>query len=581
MSSKLCPHTFTAGPDARAWAAAGAPLVKLVDGFGAAQELLSLNPNLIIVGGVSEGPDVMEEARRGSPPEAAAKAWVNQQQDTYRAHPLIKIWEGPSAPDFGPADDPASVLALEWFGAFEAERLRLLADLGLRGVAGNFPTGAPRPLMWPAFLPALEAIEQHRGCLGLREYASPWLWWGAGRYSARNCEWDENFAGEGDSGAHTLRYRKVYRDFLIPNGFGRTPLVISECGLGMGGETCPGQPRGPWRDLLEFWRAHDGARDPIDYWRGPERDPERYYAEQLLWYDRELQKDDFVIGAAVFTLGAPPGPWQAFDIGGTRVAAHLVEHLRAMRTPEAVPVEAVAPRVTEPAASPAGARPRAAPVAQVETTRVPPAAGRRRSIPGANRLINASFESGLAYFADDTRELAVPMGWRLSYHDETTPLEEGQTAPFGRPLTALINSHAVPGPARKRVFAGGVYCWKIAGGGAPVWVRLVQPGVGVKAGQAHRFTVNLLPDMIVRAHPQMMYASDPLAGEVRLSAVCEGQVFDTGWKNGRDAPFGRYTLLSLDFLAPADRVEVRVEVRSRWALPETAWYVDELSLIAL
>ena len=56
------------------------------------------------------------------------------------------------------------------------------------------------------------------------------------------------------------------------------------------------------------------------------------------------------------------------------------------------------------------------------------------------------------------------------------------------------------------------------------------------------------------------------------------ETFDTGWKDGRAVPFGRYTALMLDFTAPANRVEVAVEVRGRWALPMGAWYVDEMNL---
>ena len=62
------------------------------------------------------------------------------------------------------------------------------------------------------------------------------------------------------------------------------------------------------------------------------------------------------------------------------------------------------------------------------------------------------------------------------------------------------------------------------------------------------------------------------------AAASGGQTFDTGWKAGREVPVGRYTALTLDFTAPDSRVEVAVEVRGRWALPEGAWYMDELSL---
>jgi hypothetical protein len=196
-------------------------------------------------------------------------------------------------------------------------------------------------------------------------------------------------------------------------------------------------------------------------------------------------------------------------------------------------------------------------------------------------LINASFEDGQAYFNDDTRELAVPAGWSFTYHDASTPTESRQSAPWGRPLTALINSASVIPEDRSRVFAGGMYCWKISGPSSPVWVRLFQSIVGLERGRRYRFIANLLPDLILRTHPQVAYASDPLSGEVRLTAQFADKVFDTGWRNGRAAPFGRYTAVKVDFVAPGERVEAALEVRGRWAMPLGAWYVDELSLLPL
>jgi len=220
MPSKLCPHTLNSSSDVRAFVEAGCPLVKLVDLFGQAEELLAINPNLIIVGRVFEMTDANAEARSGVAPEAAARALIDRQTEKYRANPLVKIWEGPNEPVFGGANDPANMRAMEWYATYEAERLRLLADMGLRGVVGNFATGTPDLPMWTAFLPALEAAAQHDGFLGVHEYTSPWMWWHTGNYSERNCNWDPDFAGERDTGWLTLRYRKVYRQFLIPNGVG-------------------------------------------------------------------------------------------------------------------------------------------------------------------------------------------------------------------------------------------------------------------------------------------------------------------------------------------------------------------------
>ena len=574
MPSKLCPHTLNSSSDVRAFVEAGSPLVKLVDLFGQAEELLAINPDLIIVGRVFEMTDANAEARSGVAPEAAARALIDRQKGKYAANPLIKIWEGPNEPVFGNANDPANMRAIEWYATYEAERLRLLADMGLRGVVGNFATGTPDLPMWTAFLPALEAAEQHNGFLGVHEYTSPWTWWYTGNYSERNCNWDPNLPGEGDTGWLTLRYRKVYRQSLIPNGVGSVPLVITECGLDKAGNGCPGYTSGAWRSHFDFWRSWDGSRDPIDYWRGPERDAERYYAEQLIWYDRELQKDNFVAGATLFTVGTLSDQWRSFDISGTKVISLLADHIRAVRDAEGA-AKAAHPPKPKPAEVP---QPITAPAPQPETTIIPPGLGATRPPSKPNILINASFEDGMAYFADDTRELAVPAGWVFSFMDQSTPREQRQTAPWGRPVTALINTNAVTSADRGRIFAGGVFCWKISMTQSPVWVRLWQSVVGVGPGQAYRLTVNILPDLIARTHPQLAYASDPLSGEVRLTATFSGQTFDTGWKDGRAVPFSRYTPLALDFTAPANRVEVAVEVRGRWALPMGAWYMDEMSL---
>ena len=49
-----------------------------------------------------------------------------------------------------------------------------------------------------------------------------------------------------------------------------------------------------WRQLGSFWAEHDNEPDKADY-----------YFRQLVWYDRELQKDDYVIGGTVFTSYSP------------------------------------------------------------------------------------------------------------------------------------------------------------------------------------------------------------------------------------------------------------------------------------
>lgn len=343
MASKLSPHSLRPTAEARLLVEAGCRLVKLVDDFGAAGEYLSLNPNLVIIGRGYTETTLLQQLESGATPEKAAEQFVREQKEKYYDHnPLIKIWEGHNEPSFGGPNDTGALDRMGWYARFEAERLRLLADIGLRGVIGNFSTGYPEvgpkdSRMWEAFLPALEAARDHDGFLGLHEYSAPWIWWLTGNYQESNCPyrklqpgWREDNIG--NLGWLTLRYRQVYRYALKPHDLASLPLIITELGCDAVGHNCPGTPSGAWQDLASFWNGYDGSRDPIDYWRisrgSGDRDAERYYAEQLIWYDREIQKDAFVLGACVFTFGASSPTWDKYNIAGSRIPKYLAAHVR-------------------------------------------------------------------------------------------------------------------------------------------------------------------------------------------------------------------------------------------------------------
>ncbi len=589
MPSKLSPHSLNNAADALRFVEAGSPLVRLTDHFGPAEALHALRADRLIIGRkTDEGFALGHDA-----PESAARAFVERQHAHYQANPLIKIWEGPNEPMFGSADDPEILRQMAWYATFEAERLRLLAELGLRGVVGNFASGAPELPLWTAFLPALDAVERHNGFLGLHEYSSPWMWWLTGTHQPSDCD-GRAFPGEGDAGWTTLRYRKVYREALGPNGLGEIPLVITECGLGRTGQVCPGASDGAWQAHLDYWQTQDGARDPIDYWRGAERDPECYYAEQLMWYDRELQKDSFVIGAAVSVVGATEA-WADFEIANTRVAETLITHIQHERWAAAGRPQLIPPLFGSAGAeavsfglsveTEASTEPEAVVIARGPAPAMRPAGASAVSFAVAtlaapNLLINAGFEDGQAYYADDTHERAVPKGWVLDYASPNAPLEPGQSGPFGQPLTALINSHAVLTSDRARIFAGGDFCWKVCGVKTPFHLRLWQSLAELEPGRAYRFTLNVLPDPIIRLQPRPTYATEPLTSEVRLIADVDDQTFDSGWKMGKETPFGKYSRLTLDFTPPADRAIVGIEIRCRYPLPFGAWYIDELSVTA-
>ncbi|MEA3336970.1 MAG: hypothetical protein U9R25_13745, partial [Chloroflexota bacterium] len=182
--------------------------------------------------------------------------------------------------------------------AFEAERTRLLAGAGIRSCIGNFSTGHPDLPLWPAFFPALQAAKEHNGFLGLHEYSAPYMWFGSGPYQL------QEGVDEGDEGWLTLRYRKVYRNFLQPAGLD-IPLLITETGIDgqVGGR--PGPSGKGWKDFDDFWRSEGVVSTTV----------EGYYVEQLAWYDGQLARDDYVKGASIYTLAGPRG-WESFEIHG-------------------------------------------------------------------------------------------------------------------------------------------------------------------------------------------------------------------------------------------------------------------------
>ncbi len=305
MPTKLGAHVLRNAAGLAEFIEAGAAVVKLVGDWGLAQ---NIPKRVLVIGRKFSGSyDAQHQRNTGKTPLEAARQFVTDQLDTYRTNPSIIYWEGHNEPIWNTQEE------MSWYAQFEIERMKLMAELGLKCVIGNFATGTPDLSLWPAFLPAIRAAREYQAILGLHEYSCPWMWWMTGKYQLKP---DED---EGDEGWTTLRYRKVYRRYLIPNGLGDVPLVITECGIDpLVNPKPPNAPAGTWRRLASFWATHDNEHDHADY-----------YFRQLVWYDKELQKDDYVIGATIFTWGSFGPPWSDFDIAGTPVAEKLIAYARA------------------------------------------------------------------------------------------------------------------------------------------------------------------------------------------------------------------------------------------------------------
>lgn len=276
-------------------------VVKFVGDWGMAP---NVSENTLVIGAKAGDYDAQSQYTAGETPREAAERFVTDMLPAYDANSSIVYWEGHNEPVWNTEEEMA------WYAHFEIERMELMEELGLKCIIGNFATGSPPLELWPAFLPAIEAGFQYEAILGLHEYSCPWMWWMTGGYQI---DPDED---QGDEGWTTLRYRKVYRQYLLPAGLAHFPLVITETGIdGMVNPKPDGAPSGAWKQLDEYWAEHDDRPDT-----------EQYYFDQLRWYEGELQKDAYVVGSTIFTWGNWSGGWEEFDISGTQVATLLEEH---------------------------------------------------------------------------------------------------------------------------------------------------------------------------------------------------------------------------------------------------------------
>jgi hypothetical protein len=255
-------------------------VIKIIDDLGSAGVVREQSPDTLIVGRVSMDYDFLSILAKGNrSADRHAESFISKNLDKYKLHPSVDYWEGYNEPMISSAELMAD------YAAFEAERVKQMAALGYKCSIGSFSTGTPPLELWASFLPALEAAQEYGGCLGLHEYSAPIMQFGFGRYQL-------DPAGDaGDVGWYTVRYRQVYRHHLPADL--HIPLVITECGVDGLIEPRPGPAGAGWRDFSKYWKQNNMAPDGVTG-----------YLDQLTWYDEELQKDDYVVGATIYAAGA-------------------------------------------------------------------------------------------------------------------------------------------------------------------------------------------------------------------------------------------------------------------------------------
>jgi uncharacterized protein YkwD len=248
----------------------------------------------------------------------AAQAYFDRVKPVWDANSSIKIWQPLNECDGSYDFQSDFYLALMKLAEGEGVHLALYGSS-----AGN-----PRDLASARqMIPALQYAKKHGHYLALHEY-------GFGSPELRDAQ-GNLIAPAGSLRASApnlaLRYRSLYENVLIPND-ADAPLLLTEVGPGVGGF--------PPLSLTD-WLA------------------------DLRWYDSELMKDKYVVGAAVYQLGGAENIVSALPVLGDYIADPTAPIQIPTSTPIPTPTATLTPIPTRVPATPATptASSRATPIA--------------------------------------------------------------------------------------------------------------------------------------------------------------------------------------------------------------------------
>jgi hypothetical protein len=165
-----------------------------------------------------------------------------------------------------PVADSSSVEDLMNYNRFQVAFARRLQDVhGIEAVAGNDGVGAIQIEYYPRYF--AEAI-QESAYFGIHAYAPPWE-----KSLSQEAEW------------YVLRYRAIHQA-LVNTGIDHGPIILTETGLWLG-----------WQGQI-----------------APEE-----MAREFMWLADETEKDDYVIGQAIYGIFGNSEEWATFDLAGSSI----------------------------------------------------------------------------------------------------------------------------------------------------------------------------------------------------------------------------------------------------------------------
>lgn len=293
---KLGVHWGTNGNGLDECVRADSTSVKLCDAFPD----IAVPANTLIIGRVVREAGFTPNV--GNPRQAAIDYVHASLHDAIMRNQHIQAWEALNEPVWN-WDDPDSSHRMLWYSEFLAQCAREIVWRGKKAIIGNWSTGCP-PIydLWYAAKSMLEVTEEFPGRVFIGRHAYGPLW---RKDKDGNLEPDTEQA---------FRYRSDQKRFS-EMGFPNVKFYLTECGLDRTGN-----------EQIGFLRAWRSQKPENDYWKKIGIDFEYsnfddYWRYWISPFEREIRKDDRVVGANLFTLGLRG--WDDFQLPGLELARRM------------------------------------------------------------------------------------------------------------------------------------------------------------------------------------------------------------------------------------------------------------------